>query len=148
MTITAATGPGRVSQFMWGPNQENTITFSYPAALDNAVFWTAPQLGSEIGDVNDLQDAWTVGLDWYASMSLRWLLPAVWQDVQRFLDWAQGGGAFGFVPDAANAPLFIIPGCLLVSPFGDPQVSLEDNGLQTVDITFRNSTYDLGLSWR
>lgn len=145
MTIT---DPGRVCRFRWGTQQQSTLTLSYPATADNARFWPAPQPGSELGGVNQTQDAWVIGNDWYASMTLRWLTPSLWCEVQAFLDWAMAGGSFSFIPDAVNSPLLVLPGCLLVEPFGEVDPGLEDNGLQTVEIKFRNNTFDLGFAWR
>jgi len=148
MTFITQTGPGRVSQFLWGARAQNTFTFGYPASLDNPRFWREPQDGSESAQVNDGQDAWITTRDFRAAFQARWLDPQAWAAFQRFLDWGAVGGTFAFVPDAVNAPLFVIPGCLLVEPFDKPSPSLEVNGFQMIDFMIRNPTYDLGLAWR
>lgn len=151
MTVTALTGPGRVSQFLWGPNQQNTLTFGYPLALDNARFWRSSRIGSEQVIVADRVESWTVGRDYFAQVLLRWIPLSLWcggAGVQAFLDWGTGASPFTLVPDAVNAPLFGLPGCLLTQPFDaiDPQP--EADGSQSIEITLRNPTYDLGLAWR
>ena len=148
MTVTSSTGPGRVSQFLWGPDYGFTFTFAYPAILDSETFWSAPQQGSETGQVNDGQDAWVIGDEFGASLTARWLTPQAWSEFQLFLDWATGGGAFAIVPDAVNAPDYAVTGCLLVEPFGDVNPGLEDNGLQTIVLIVRNPSFDMGLAWR
>lgn len=148
MTATSLTGPGRVTQFLWGANLQNTLTLAYPAAIDQPRFWRAPQPGAETGQVNDGQDAWVQARDFMASFNVRFLYPRAWSDFQQFLDWASGGFAFSLVPDAAVAPLYAVPGCLLVSPFMPVDPALEDTGAQSLQLAIRNVTYDLGLSWR
>lgn len=148
MTFTTITGPGRVSQLLWGARQQTTFTFGYPSALDNPRFWRGPVEGSELNRVNDGADAWIVGRDFRAAFQARWLDARAWAAFQLFLDWAVVGGTFAFVPDAVNAPLYNLPGCLLVDPFDKPAPALEANGTQALDFSFRNPTYDLGLAWR
>ncbi len=148
MSYTTITGPGRVAQFLWGARQQNTLTFAYPVALDQARFWREPQAGSELEQVNPGQGAWVTTRDFKAAFTARWLGPRDWAAFQAFLDWAVIGGLFSLVPDAVNAPLYVLPGCLLVDPFDKPTPTLEANGLQALDIIIRNPTYDLGLSWR
>jgi hypothetical protein len=151
MTFTAVAGPGRVVQFLWGARAQNTLTFAYPASIDQARFWREPRKGSEQVVMNSLAESWTSARDYMAEVQMRWLQPSFWSGhagVQAFLDWATGGGAFTFVPDAGGAPLFGLAGCLLVSPFESQVPGIEQDGSQSYDLTFRNPIFDLGLSWR
>lgn len=151
MTVTALTGPGRVSQFLWGPNQQNTLTFGYPLALDNARFWRASRVGSEQVLFADRFESWTVGRDYFAHVQLRWIPLYLWcggAGVQAFLDWGANANPFTFIPDAVNSPLFGLPGCLLTQPFDTVDPQPEVDGSQAIEIQFRNPTYDIGLAWR
>lgn len=147
MTFTTLM-PGPIPQILWGSRLQTTITFSYPAALVATRFWREPRPGSELSQVNDGQDAWIVGRDFRAAFKARWLRQDKWCEFQRFLDWAVGGNTFALVPDAVNAPLFVLPGCLLVEPFDKVDPTLEDDGTQAQDFSVRNPIYDLGLAWR
>jgi len=151
MTVTALTGPGRVVQFLWGSNQQNTLTFGYPLALDNPRFWRSPRAGNEQVVMNDRAESWTTARDYFCACLLRWVPLSQWSGgagVQAFLDWGAGANPFTFVPDAVNAPLFGLPGCLLLQPFDNVSPQLEAEGSQAIEILFRNPTYDLGLAWR
>lgn len=150
MTYTKLTGPGRVSQFLWGARTQNTLTLGYPLALDNPTFWRAPRVGSEQLVINDRAESWTTARDFYASMTIRWIPLYLWSGsggVQAFLDVAPVQ-SFTFVPDAVNAPLLGLSGCLLIEPFATVSPQLEVDGSQAIPIVFRNPTYDLGLAWR
>jgi len=149
--VTAAVGPGRISQIIWGARLQNTLTFGYPSAVDNARFWRAPRVGSEQVVVAGQPESWTQARDFWGALSIRWVHLSRWSGhggVQAFLDYATGGAPFTIVPDAVNAPLFVLPGCLLGQPFSDVSPQGEDDGSQQVEITFRNPTLDLGLAWR
>lgn len=151
MTAISLTGPGRISQFLWGPNQQSTLTFGYPTALDEAKFWRAPRLGSEQKLLADRAESWTAARDYWATFKIRWARIDLWSGrggVQAFLDWGMSGQPFSFVTDAVFAPLFSLPGCLLVEPFANVQPSMEPDGSQQITVKFRNPTYDLGLAWR
>ena len=145
MTVTSRVAP--VTQFLWGANLQNTFTIAYPSVIDSTRFWRDPWAGSESSQVNDGQDAWILGRSFRAAMTVRYLRAAAWCDFQRFLDWAPGN-VFSWVPDAVNAPLYALPGCILVSPFDDVSPTPEDDGSQSLAIEIRNPTYDLGLAWR
>lgn len=151
MTIASVTGPGRVIQFLWGSNQQNTLELAYPAGMDNPRFFRAPRKSSELAVQGPTSEAWTTARDYFGEGTIRWVQLQLWSGlvgVQAFLDWGAGGQPFTFVPDAANAPLFGIPGCVLVVPFDKVVPGHETDGSQTVTIQFRNPTYDLGLAWR
>lgn len=151
MTFTPLTGPGRITQFLWGARTQNTLTFSYPAVLDAAKFWRQPRLGSEQVVMNNLAESWTTARDYYAEFNARWLQLTFYAGhagFQAFLDWGTAGNPFTLVPDAVNAPLFALPGCLLVSPIDATAPTMEIDGSQNVDLVIRNPTYDLGLAWR
>lgn len=151
MSFTTLTGPGRVVQFMWGARNQNALTFAYPASVDVARFWREPRTGSEQAFVNNTADSWLVARDYMADMTLRWMQLSFWASsggVQGFLDWSTGGGTFAIVPDAVNAPLFALTGCLLVGPFDQTVPNMEADGSQSYEIVVRSPTYDLGLAWR
>lgn len=151
MTVTTITGPGRVVQFLWGVRLQNTFTFSYPLAVDEPRFWRQVRKGSEQVVMNNLAESWTTARDYFATLKVRWVPLAQWAGhagFQAFLDWCTDGNSFSFVPDAVNAPQFVVPGCLLLEPFDAPSVVMEPDGSQQVTITFRNPTFDLGLAWR
>ena len=151
MTVTTVTGPGRVVQCLWGATQQSTLQLSYPMALDQPRFWRGPRVGSEQVVVNNRAESWTSARDFYAAFTVRWVPLASWSGgdgVQAFLDAGANAGPFTFVPDAANAPLFGLAGCVLLKPFTQVVPALESDGSQTIEIMFRNPTYDLGLAWR
>lgn len=151
MTATSVIGPGRVVQFLWGANQQNTLEFAYPMSVDNPRFFRAPRKGSELAVQGPTSEGWTTARDYYGDLQLRWIQLNVWSGlvgVQAFLDWGINGQPFTFVPDAANAPLFSIPGCVLMDPFDKGVPGNEADGSQNIPIRFRNPTYDLGLAWR
>jgi len=151
MTATLFTGPGRVVQFLWGARLQNTFTFGYPLAVDEPRFWRQVRKGSEQQIFNTLAESWTTARDYFATTKGRWFQLSLWAGhagFQAFLDWCTAGNSFAFVPDAVNAPLFNLPGCLLLDPFDNPSVGIEPDGSQQITITFRNPTYDLGLAWR
>lgn len=151
MTVTLLTGPGRVAQFLWGPNQQNTLTFGYPTALDEARFWRAQRVGGEQLIVNNLAESWTAARDYFMVVKARWIGLPFWSGhggFQAFLDWGSNGNPFTLVPDAVQAPLFVLSGCLLVDPFERVTPRLEADGSQMIELTIRSPTFDLGLAWR
>ncbi len=151
MSYTTITGPGRVVQFLWGARLQNTFTFGYPLAVDEPRFWRQVRKGSEQRVFNNRAESWTTARDYVSTLNCRWIQLSLWSGhagFQAFLDWCTGGNPFSFVPDAANAPLYVLPGCLLIDPFDSPAPGMEPDGSQQITITFSNPTYDLGLSWR
>lgn len=144
-------GVGRVWRILWGPNQENLLDLNWPTVGDNPTFWREPREASERVVVNNLQESWITGRNFFGKLSARWFGMAQWAGtagLQAFFDSAGDSNPFTLVPDVVNTPDFQIPNCFLADPFDKPAPGLEGDGTQSIDFTFWNAAYDLGLAFR
>lgn len=137
-------------KILWGPGLASTLTGGY--WLDNVTTWDEPRQGSEqVQAPSGVEDAWTVGTDYYLEGDLCYIPAATtttvpsgsqtgWDGaagVRAFLAWARDKNVFTFYPDQTNGAVSF--SCYLVDPMnGAPTV--EADGTRRVKIKIRNST--------
>jgi hypothetical protein len=129
----------------WGTSFANTLQFGWYG--DSAVAYRKPRDGSiQVQAPSGTEDAWTVGVDYYLELDLRWIPTADgtnptrtgWDGstgVDAFLSWAADKNQFRFFPDGSSGTFIT---SYLVSPMGEaPQ--MEEDATKKVRLVMRNS---------
>lgn len=134
----------------WGPTLENTLDFVNPVVGDSPLVWRAPRDGSTILSNGASSVAWVTGRYYYLQVQAKYFASAQWaggNGLQAFMDWAADSNPFTLVPNLL-LPALTVPGCYLEGPFLNPQINLENDTSQTIQLQFLHPTVDLGLAWR